>query len=126
MNWSQAYLALARLLQGELEESHKLFLEVLPLISAADDSRSLCVCLLGLAATTAASGDAEHAARLWGAALKVRTASDREPEWPPWLEVEERYLDAARESLGERFVTVQAEGESVSTDDLMQLVEPRP
>ena len=118
--WSLAHLALASLLQGDTDRSRELFAESLPQAFQGRDMRALDVCVHGLAGLAAAAGDAERAARLWGAAERLRELLGTQPS-PPQLALQERYLVGARDALGERFNSLEAEGRELSLEDVVAL-----
>jgi predicted ATPase len=118
--WSLAHLALASLIQGDTDRSRELFAESLPQAFEGRDMRALDVCVHGLAGLAAAAGDAERAARLWGAAERLRESLGNQPS-PPQLTLQERYLAGARDALGERFSSLEAEGRELSLEDIVAL-----
>ena len=118
--WSLAHLALASLLQGDTNRSRELFAESLPQAWEARDRRSLDVCFHGLAGLAADAGDAECAARLWGAAESVRETLGDDPS-PFQQSLEEAYLASARAALGDRYDAVVAEGHALALEDAVVL-----
>jgi hypothetical protein len=118
--WSLAQLALASLLQGDTERSRELSAESLPQALQGRDMRALDVCVHGLAGLAAATGDAERAARIWGAAERLRESLGNQPS-PPQLALQDRYLAVARVALGERFAPLEAEGRALSLEDAVAL-----
>jgi hypothetical protein len=118
--WSLAHLALASLLQGDPERSRDLFAESLPHAFEARDKRALDVCFHGLAGVAAAAGDAERAARLWGAAERLRESLGDEPG-PSQRSVQDQYLAAAQAALGQRFRSLEAEGHELTLEDAVVL-----
>ena len=118
--WSLAHLALASLLQGDTNRSRELFAESLPQAWEARDRRSLDVCFHGLAGLAADAGDAECAARLWGAAESVRETLGDDPS-PFQRSLEEAYLASARAALGDRYDAVVAEGHALALEDAVVL-----
>ena len=118
--WSLAQLALASLLHGDADRSRGLFAQSLPQALEGRDKRALDVCLHGLAGVAAAAGDVERAARLWGAAERLRESLGNQAG-PAQRELQEQYLSAARVALGDRFGSLEAEGSELSLEDAVTL-----
>lgn len=76
-------------------------------------------CLAGLASADALEGHSQRAARLWGAAERLRTSIGARPA-PAARATRERLMAAAREELGEAaFADAWAEGEAMSLDEAL-------
>jgi predicted ATPase len=118
--WSLAHLALASLLKGDAERGEALFAESLPHAFEARDQRSLDVCFHGLAGVAAAAGEPERAARLWGAAERLREWLGDDPA-PYHRSLEEAYLADARAALGARYDPLVVEGHELALEDAVEL-----
>jgi predicted ATPase/class 3 adenylate cyclase len=93
-------LGWAALLQGDYDRARTFYQESLTLCKELGDAMIASESLEGMACIAAAEGEAEQAARLFGAAQALREAvgGQHEPEEDAWREP---YLAAARSRLGE-------------------------
>jgi tetratricopeptide (TPR) repeat protein len=113
---TQVYRAHLRLLEGSRSEADELFTEGLRSFLVLEDQHGVAEALEGLAAVSAAGGDTESAALLWGTASRLReeSASKRLPFERALID---RWVDEARASLGEsRWDALLSEGGDLDVD----------
>jgi non-specific serine/threonine protein kinase len=104
------------LLRGEVARAAALQRESLALRQAIEDVVGIGRCLDGVGWVASAAGQPARAARLFGAAELLRERVGAAPH-PPWRAEHERYVAAARASLGhDAFATAWAEGRALSLD----------
>ncbi len=92
--------ALAALIQGDHERVKSLSQESLKLLQKAEDKQHIPDCLEIMAGEAGAQGQAQRAARLWGAAEAMREVISV-PLQPEDRKLLDPYLASARSSLGE-------------------------
>jgi predicted ATPase/class 3 adenylate cyclase len=98
-----------------LEESHAIY-------AVLADDRSTAECVWALGGYAAATGDAEQAARLWGAADRLRGGSPLEYAEPA---IESRFRPELVEKLGEeRLAELRAEGARIGYEGAIAASRP--
>ena len=124
--WSRAELATLALLDDRPDEARSLLDEALELSRGTRSVRNLSLILSGFAQLALASGDAERAARLAGAADGLRRRLGVR-SWPMLRQREDDLVHAVREALGtDRFEATFAAGSQLSRRDAIAAVgEPR-
>ena len=96
------------LLQGELARSHGQLNQSLAIYTSLADDRSTAECLCALGGHAAAVDRPEDAARLWGAADRLRGDSPLEYAEPA---IEARFAPTVRRALGtKRYAALRADG----------------
>ena len=98
--FAQYYLAMTLLLQNDSEWAKSLLKSGLSLAVELNQKYYLANCLEGLAGVAAVNGQAEHAARLWGATQAIREASGNRSS-PTERELYEPLMAQARAQLPE-------------------------
>ncbi|MCE3286452.1 MAG: hypothetical protein K0S64_58 [Gaiellaceae bacterium] len=102
------------LLRGDVAPAHPRLDESLSIYTALADDRSMAECLCALGGYAAATGRPVDAARLWGAADRLRGDSPLEYAEPA---IEERFLSVVIDALGERrYLELRSEGRSTGTE----------
>jgi predicted ATPase len=95
--------------QGRLDEAGRWLAQGLALSQTLGDQESIAWCLAGLGSVAALDEEPERAARLWGAAERLRQAIGCRPP-PAARATYERALAVARAQLGEAAFTMAWEG----------------
>ena len=108
--WALYGLGWGALSQGDAAAAQKLFEESLALLRELGHRWFMALCLEGMAAAFVAQGQPKRAARLWGAAEKLRDVVGA--SLPPVVQtIYESFLTAARAQTGETaFASAWAEG----------------
>ena len=122
--WSMGILlgdqAGLRLLQGRYSEARRLGHEAILLCQELGDRRGVAWSLGTLAAAHAAEGHNDQAARLWGASAGVLESMGAPPQITV-KRVQDRFLDLARASMGERaFQAASSRGQAMSLKQAIQ------
>lgn len=105
------------LLRDELEKVLARLEESLAIYAVLADDRSTAECVCALGGYAAATGHAEQAARLWGAADRLRGDSPLEYAEPA---IEARFCGDLREKLGEKLLAeLRAEGRQLGYDGVI-------
>ena len=118
-------LGLVAFAQGDSQGARDCFDESLALYRTLGDPGGLAACLDGLAGVHAASGDAQRAAQLLGAADALRESTG-EPVQPTDRDDHERFVAAAGERLDDAsFAAARASGARLSTDEAIELALAR-
>jgi predicted ATPase/DNA-binding CsgD family transcriptional regulator len=122
--WALYGLGWEALSQGNAAAAQPLFEESLALLRELGHRWFMALCLEALAAAFAAQGQPERAARLWGAAEKLRDMVGA--SLPPVVQpMYESFLIAARAQAGETaFASAWAEGRIQSLETLLDAQEP--
>ncbi len=118
--WSRAYLAAAVLALGNRSSARSLLRQSLAQFRELADVRGIAGCLVGLAAVTLAASDAradiKRAARLFGAAERIRQEYDLGVSASDRADVE-RNVGILRSALGEEsYLSASAQGRGLSLD----------
>jgi tetratricopeptide (TPR) repeat protein len=117
------YLGVAEFLQGNFNESEKLFREGLALVRPYGDMDRCIDCLEGLAATADRRGQSVRSARLWGAARHFYDSTGIIPgkNWVWIPRVREPTIASLRAQLGEAgFESAYTEGYAMTIDEAIQ------
>jgi predicted ATPase/DNA-binding CsgD family transcriptional regulator len=123
---AEALIGLARVaaLQGEVAAARALYQESLVHLHEMDNKEFIPACLEGLADMVAAQGEPAWAARLWGAAERLRETIGT-PLPPVYRADYERLVATTRTQLGERaFAAAWAEGRSMTPEQALNAIGP--
>ena len=123
---AEALIGLARVaaLQGEVAAARALYQESLVHLHEMDNKEFIPACLEGLADMVAAQGEPTWAARLWGAAERLRETIGT-PLPPVYRADYEHSVAAARTQLGEKtFAAAWAEGRTMTPEQALDAKGP--
>ena len=116
-------LAELDLVSGDLDEAERRLRACLPVYAELGSERSRAECFVVLGGIRAAAGDAEEAARLFGAAAVLRRGSPVNRFEAPVLD---RYLPEMEAQLGtDRIASLFAEAAQLAPEAAIALVVPR-
>jgi predicted ATPase len=114
--WSYHGLGETALGQGRLDEAGRWLTQGLALSKMLGDQASIAWCLAGLGSAAALADKAQHAARMWGAAERLRQALGCRPA-PATRITYERALGVARAQLGDTaFEAAWAAGQALTLE----------
>jgi len=127
VTWAWQSLGEIGLAQGDLAAARSWLVTDLRLCGEVGDSITIAWCLAGLGSAAALDEEPEHAARLWGAAERLRAALGCRPA-PAARATYERAIALARAQLGdETFAAAWAAGAALSLDEaIAEALEPLP
>jgi predicted ATPase/predicted Ser/Thr protein kinase len=113
-------LALLALHQNNYAEASQKFIQAFKQDTTANDTESVCVLLMGLAAVAGGTNQLERSATLYGAAQTIFDATEYRMQ--PFNQKElERHIQLAREQLGsEEFTTYSNEGRAMTREQAIQ------
>jgi len=118
--WAYQSLGETALGQGRPDEAERWLHQGLAVSQVLSDQASIAWCLAGLGSAAALDEEPERAARLWGAAERLRQAIGCRPA-PAARATYERALAASRAQLGEEaFAAAWAEGNAMSLEQAIE------
>jgi predicted ATPase/DNA-binding XRE family transcriptional regulator len=123
MGVGAVYLGIAEFLQGNVDQSEKLFREGLARVRPYGDVDRYTDCLEGLAATSDRRGQSVRSVRLWGAAQHLFDSTGLIPgkNWVWVPRVREPTIASLRAQLGEAtFEAAYAEGYAMRIDEAIK------
>jgi non-specific serine/threonine protein kinase len=113
-------LAFLALQQNDYAEAFQKFIQAFEQGNTANDTESVCIFLMGLAAVAGGTNQSERSAKLYGAAQAIFDSTEYRMQ--PFNQKElERHIQFTREQLGpEEFTTYSNEGRAMTREQAIQ------